>query len=343
MKLNCEFCGKEFNKKPLRIKRDKHHYCCKDCADKAKGSLEVECVHCGKRMKRGKKLVEKAQRHFCSRGCMSAYTMAKNLVNCSCCGRSIIRVDAERKGNTTGLYFCNMKCKSQYYKHLNTVECEICGKSFYKSGAERHRYPRHCCSIECRSLLNNKKMKLECKNCGKQIYRPPSIVANKQNIFCSKKCHDEFQDMKQEVKCDKCGDMFKKGQCFLDRTKHNFCCTDCASKYWFENSFVETEFENLVKTLGVQYERNTRKVVHPLELDFYFPDIKFAVEINGSVHYEPMYGMGHLAIVKERDKRKREKCKQLGIQLRTIKVGNCKRETYMPRYKRVIWEIKKLR
>ena len=77
-----------------------------------------------------------------------------------------------------------------------------------------------------------------------------------------------------------------------------------------------------------------------MELDFYFPDIKFAVEVNGRCHYDPIYGEDSLAGQKVRDSKKRQRCKELGIILRVVKPGDCKRETYMPRYKRVIWEIK---
>jgi hypothetical protein len=50
-----------------------------------------------------------------------------------------------------------------------------------------------------------------------------------------------------------------------------------------------------------------------------------------------------LAAQKVRDRKKRRACKERGIILRVVKPGDCKRETYMPRYKRVIWEIEKRR
>jgi very-short-patch-repair endonuclease len=78
-------------------------------------------------------------------------------------------------------------------------------------------------------------------------------------------------------------------------------------------------FENMISAIGVVYVRNDRNVIKPLELDFYFPDLKFAVEINGPTHYRPIYGEEALAASKARDKRKRDLCKKLGIKLRVVK------------------------
>ena len=75
-------------------------------------------------------------------------------------------------------------------------------------------------------------------------------------------------------------------------------------------------------------------------MDFYFPTINFAIEVNGVGHYKPIYGKKAFEVVQRNDKRKRRACKDRGIILRVVKPGDCKVETYMPRYKRVIWEIK---
>jgi hypothetical protein len=100
------------------------------------------------------------------------------------------------------------------------------------------------------------------------------------------------------------------------------------------------EFEELVKPLGLKYSRNDRSIIPPLELDFYFPSIGFAVEINGLTHYEPIYGDEVLRKQKERDRRKRRWCADIGIKLRTVKPGNCRDGTYLNRFKRVVQDIK---
>ncbi len=225
---------------------------------------------------------------------------------------------------------------------LISVECLVCKNKFLKGVSEIKRYPRHCCSTFCRSKLNDKRVKINCKQCSKEMFLPPSKIALNKNKFCSKECHDLFQITKKLVPCHFCGTLTEKHPCYIARSRYSFCSQECRSKYSFEDSFVETEFEKLVQKIGVHYLRNDRTIISPLELDFYFPDLKFAVEINGNAHYKPIYGDEALASQKARDKRKRKACRQLGIKLRTIKPGNCKTETYLPRYKQVIREIKKL-
>ena len=264
------------------------------------------------------------------------------LLNCDGCGEKILRQKYQLDRNTTGLFFCGNECKTKYYQRINKVECVICEKSFYKNTSDRRRYPVHCCSIGCRSEYNNKRIRVKCENCDKVLFRPPSLLKGKKNIFCSKGCYNEFQDNKVEFKCDKCGEKYKTSKANYKRRRKHFCSQECFSKYKFKDSFVETQFEELVKKLGIKYNRNDRTVVGPLELDFYFPDISYAVEVNGNFHYKPIKGLDALKKQKKRDTRKRKKCKELEITLRTVKPGNCRYETFMPRYKRVIWEIKQL-
>lgn len=341
MLINCDYCGKEFYKRPSHILKSKTNCCSRSCASDIKGSKIIDCDYCGKKIRRGKKYLERSKYHYCNKTCFSKHKIEKNEVRCSNCNKSIYRCKRERKDNKTGIYFCDMKCKSSYYQKINNVACVVCGEKFYKNSAERKRHPIHCCSIKCRNDNNNKKVRIYCKNCNKILYRPPSILRGKNNIFCSKECYDEFQDNKVQVKCEKCGKSVFKSPIYIKRNRHYFCSVKCFAKYKFKESFVETKFEELVKKLNIKYDRNDRTVVAPLELDFYFPDINYAVEVNGAFHYKPIHGENKLKKQKERDSRKHKKCKELGITLRTVKPGDCKYETFMPRYKRVIWELKK--
>ncbi len=256
-------------------------------------------------------------------------------------GKTVCReLPMEGIKNKTGIYFCNMECKSQYYQKINKVVCIVCKKKFYKNGAEQKRSPVHCCSVHCVYKYNDRKAKINCKNCDKILYRPPSVLKDRDNIFCSKGCHDEFQNCKITFNCEKCKKTVIVSPSHYNRARHHFCSRECRSKFTFKESFVEVQFEELVKKLDIKYERNNRSVLGRLELDFYFPNINFAVEINGIIHYKPIYGEDHFKGQKDRDRRKRRKCKELGILLRTVKPGNCKYETFVPRYERVIWEIK---
>jgi very-short-patch-repair endonuclease len=90
---------------------------------------------------------------------------------------------------------------------------------------------------------------------------------------------------------------------------------------------------------NVRYERWNRTIAAPYEIDFFFPDLKLAVEINGITHYEPVFGEEQFKKRQKADRKKRELCRKQGVKVRTIRLGDCKTDTFLPRYKAVIREI----
>lgn len=341
MIVKCNTCNTEFHRKPSHVNKNEKQYCSKKCTIR---SVLVVCNTCGKQITREPHRINKKNIYYCDNECKNNKPKTGETVRCKNCDKAIYRQKSDI--NLTGLYFCTQKCNWDFHRQKHKVECVVCKDSFNKPPAEQKRYPIHCCSVECRSKYNDKRQKIPCKQCNKIVFRPPSLFVNR-DVFCSEECHNIFQDHKTQVVCDKCGDSTRKSPCHM-KMRHHFCSANCFSSYVFEESFVETEFETLLKKLNVSYIRNDNNTIinsktkRFLELDFYLPELKFAVEINGSTHYNPVYGEEALAATKSRDSQKRKKCKELGIILRVIKPGNCKLETYLPRYKKVISEIKKL-
>lgn len=47
------------------------------------------------------------------------------------------------------------------------------------------------------------------------------------------------------------------------------------------NSFFETDFINFIKTLGVNFVVNSKKIISPRQLDIFLPDLNIAFELNG--------------------------------------------------------------
>lgn len=56
-------------------------------------------------------------------------------------------------------------------------------------------------------------------------------------------------------------------------------------------------------------------------MDIYFPKLKLAIQINGIVHYKPIYGLEKFQRIKEIDSEKRKLCKELTIDLIEIDVS----------------------
>jgi len=69
---------------------------------------------------------------------------------------------------------------------------------------------------------------------------------------------------------------------------------------------------------------NDRTTAHGLELDFYFPAIKLAIELNGIFHYEPVFGEEKLNRIQERDCRKFLTCYRNNIALAIVDSSSVK-------------------
>ena len=59
------------------------------------------------------------------------------------------------------------------------------------------------------------------------------------------------------------------------------------------------------------------------ELDFYFPQLRFAIELNGITHYEPIYGADKFEKIQNNDKRKVIACYEKGIELTIVDTSSC--------------------
>lgn len=176
---------------------------------------------------------------------------------------------------------------------------------------------------------------VDCKNCGKQIVktlgRYNEAIKNGWNSFCSKKCRYNYQEKGKEFSCAWCSKIIRKTPGQIRQTKTNiFCTKSCAAQFnnrhkktGTRRSKLEIYLEQKLKSLfpELQVLCNSKKYIG-LELDFYFPDLRLAVEINGFLHYKAIFGLEKLKRIQALDREKALLCKKLGINLYIIDVSN---------------------
>jgi len=111
--------------------------------------------------------------------------------------------------------------------------------------------------------------------------------------------------------CDIHGDVEMDCINFYNRTFRNrrgIKCPLCNPINSF--SSLEIEMDNILKQLKIlNYQKNTQKIINPYELDFYFPEHKIAIELNG------IYWHSEIHKDKNYHKMKTDLCVQKGIRL----------------------------
>lgn len=113
IKLNCDYCGKEYEELKCVLKHYKKHYCSRECSNNSLKikKIDVKCEQCGVIYKKHKCYQNKSKHNFCSTKCYNEYRYVDNYYN----------------SNYRRLAF-------KKYKH----ECEICGWNNYNEVLEVH-------------------------------------------------------------------------------------------------------------------------------------------------------------------------------------------------------------
>jgi len=175
---------------------------------------------------------------------------------------------------------------------------------------------------------------VSCQNCSKQAVksngRYNEAIKNGWNFFCSIKCRYGYQEKSKEFSCAWCSKTILKTPAQVRKTKANvFCSKSCAACYNNRHKQTGTRRSKLERHLEQQLKLNfpnlnfscNTKIPIGAELDFYFPELKLAIEINGFLHYQPVYGLEKLKRIQEIDREKADKCRQTSIKLCIIDVS----------------------
>ena len=209
-------------------------------------------------------------------------------------------------------------------------------------------------------LLNQSKrgdvFNFACNFCGKEVTRSRMrlrqiILRNQQAVCCSLRCTTQLNKQRAgfvivEKICCNCKNTFKRVNANKNKpTYDRFCSQSCSAsfnnrhkRYGTRRSKLEAYIENQIRVEYpcIKLECNSKTAIQS-ELDFYFPELHFAIEMNGIFHYEPIYGTAKLEQIQDNDQQKFRACHHAGIELCVINASGCKRNTqaYFDRY----WEV----
>lgn len=185
------------------------------------------------------------------------------------------------------------------------------------------------------------KLNIECIVCGKVFKKEKRVInrvldGRKDNngLFCSKKCISTTTCKKVWVKCGNCNlDIFVSERT-INKSKSNlcFCSRSCSvtynnkhKNYGSRRSKLELWVENKLKELyNFEIIFNGKKDIG-MELDIYIPSLKLAFELNGIIHYKPIYGIYKLNKIKNNDEIRAKICAENNIELFNINTSDSKK------------------
>ena len=130
--------------------------------------------------------------------------------------------------------------------------------------------------------------------------------------------------------CLNCNKEFYIQLCEYRKSKNHFCSKSCSAIYNNANKKYGTKVSKLEKFIQKHIIKKYKdltilfnnKTAIKSELDIYIPSLKIAFELNGIVHYKPIYGDKKYKNIIDNDRLKNEKCKDCGIELFTINTSS---------------------
>ena len=211
--------------------------------------------------------------------------------------------------------------------------CKTCGSEYSELNFKKY-CSRKCYEIRPGGFVSGGSEILQCLHCNKDVLKFKSeIRKNPDKVFCNNNCASQHNwktrpkpDTRKSYLCKLCNKEVFRYEADI-KSKAIFCSLHCSGTYYSQFT-KRKERSNLELFLLVKLQENfpylkvicsDREQCSGLELDFYFPDLKMAIEINGPVHYDPIYGEKYLESIQERDSRKAKICESKNIELLSIK------------------------
>lgn len=181
---------------------------------------------------------------------------------------------------------------------------------------------------------------IKCEQCFafhyKEEHELTRGIRRNKKFFCSKLCRNNYHSTSLEMKCSNCNKDFLivPSQAQKSKSGNVFCSKSCAAsynnrhkKYGTRRSKLEQYIEGQIRSTFPKLKMYCNSVsVIGSELDFYFPEIKTAIQINGIFHFKPIFGQDRLNKIQKLDQEKRIKCAELEIKLIEI---DCSNDNYL--------------
>lgn len=191
-------------------------------------------------------------------------------------------------------------------------------------------------TVEFAALKRHEQAKMQCLHCRKifllEKYRVERAVERGTGKYCSQTCARHARRTSREVLCANCEITFRKHGVELKRTSAHFCSRSCSAQYNNRRKkfgatrrskaedylckLVRRDFPQLVL---VQNDRSL--LPSGLEIDIFIPSCKLAIELNGPIHYYPLFGESKLRKIQAADVQKQLEIESIGCNLIVVDIS----------------------
>lgn len=295
--------------------------------------VKAQCPQCNKIFERQKNYLLRSNTSYCSHKCAGEGRKETVQLTCEFCKHNYsVWPSHSNRGKHN---FCSQSCNSKFYKNLDLYKKPI-------TIIEQHEFdalPILISKEKFNSLRNNDYVLMRCKSCNNEFNQLKQSTINglrKNSLnggYCSAFCTNQCKVNKITLQCTECGKDIIRCLSRRNNCKNSFCSKSCTATYRNKNKdfgqirskmefFIEQKIKETYPNLTLIC--NDRKLLNGLELDFLFPSLKLAFELNGITHYEPIYGIDRLTRSKDSDNRKMTLCHENGIELAIIDISSIK-------------------
>jgi len=187
------------------------------------------------------------------------------------------------------------------------------------------------------ALLSRRELvELECLHCGQgfliEKHRVERVVRRATGKYCSQTCARHARRTSQEVLCANCKVTFRKHGVELKRTLAHFCSRSCSAQYnnkrkKFGATRRSKAEDYLCKLMRQDFPdlpliQNDRSLLPSgLEIDIFIPSLKLAIELNGPIHYYPLFGESKLKKIQAADAQKQLEIQLIGCNLLVVDIS----------------------
>ena len=169
-----------------------------------------------------------------------------------------------------------------------------------------------------------------CTYCKNEIEKEVYELKRSREPFCSLRCQAAHRSVMGTTrsKCAHCGGPVVRVNKELRKSKSGlvFCNHTCAASFHNQlrrksrRSKIEIEFFDRLRAAfpDVKMIPNDKLLLDGFEVDIAIPGLSLAIEWNGIVHIQPIYGQERFAKILERDHEKNCRAVEAGVLLVTI-------------------------